>query len=411
MRELISRAEKVRVQFVIPYSPSRGSAEKYIKWKYLQIFIPKGYQIVAGNEVEIIGTIDKSVQENSKQEITLINTTFKTKRAYTSFGFFSLSSLHHHTQELCFQITDRVRRFLPEPHASLVLGIVLGYQGSLPGKFKQDLITTGLIHVVAASGSNVSMMGVIVMSVCARVFSKRTALMLSIIGIAFYAFLAGASPPVIRSSIMAILAIVGLLFGKESKAGYILWVSALLMLIQDPFLLFSISFQLSFASTVGIIYFYPLLRGKDTTSSSDHQFHLFNALSILQENLFTTISAFLFTFPLLLKHFERLSLITIVANTAVVWLVTYMYTLGLIYIFLVALLPPLVGALTSPFVWGLYEVFVVSINLFSSFPYASVEIGHTSWIGVFLAYFSLVGWGIWRVGRVNGGVISSSNRE
>src|SRR4029077_17489644 len=49
-------------------------------------------------------------------------------------------------------VIDAVDRALPEPQAALLLGVVFGYRAALPPVLQQQMIASGLIHIVVISG-------------------------------------------------------------------------------------------------------------------------------------------------------------------------------------------------------------------------------------------------------------------
>ena len=108
--------------------------------------------------------------------------------------------------------------------------------------------TTGVFHVIAASGMNVSMLSGFLLAVLGRILRRQIALIVSIVAICFYAVLAGLEPSIVRASIMAGIAFTALLLGRQGTALWSLILTALLMLLFNPFLFRDIGFQLSFAA-------------------------------------------------------------------------------------------------------------------------------------------------------------------
>ena len=146
-------------------------------------------------------------------------------------------------------------------------------------------------------------------------------LILLLILIIFYTILCGASVPVMRASIMGLLSIIALYLEEKSTAQHLLSIIALILLLFDPLLLFNISFQLSFASTSGLVYLMPILRSK---------LNKLKLPSLLTDNLALTMSAQIFAFPIIVWYFTSLSLSSLLANLIIIPLLEILIILGLI---------------------------------------------------------------------------------
>ncbi len=207
---------------------------------------------------------------------------------------------------------------LPQTSSSLLLGIVFGIKEDMPAKLKKDLQISGVYHVVAASGMNVSMVGAFMSVLFAMFFKRQIALFFTIISLIFYALLAGLDPPILRASIMGIAAFCAQILGRQTLASYSLFLAGYSMLFVSPHLLFDVGFQLSFISTLGLLYIKPLfapLSGvkKETFVISD---------------VSTTISAQIATLPILLAVFGTYSLWSVVINALVLWTIPILMIFG-----------------------------------------------------------------------------------
>jgi len=153
------------------------------------------------------------------------------------------------------RLVSTYRRSLPEPHASLLAGIVLGEKSALPTDFWQALKKTGTLHIVVASGANITFLAGFLMGILPLLFSRQLAYLVMSVLIWFYVVLAGAEAPVVRAGMMGTIAFFGLLLGKRGEAVKSLLIAAVVLLLVRPLSLFDLGFQLSFAATLGIILF------------------------------------------------------------------------------------------------------------------------------------------------------------
>ncbi|MFA4917487.1 MAG: ComEC/Rec2 family competence protein, partial [Syntrophales bacterium] len=126
---------------------------------------------------------------------------------------------------------DRLGKIFPEPHAAFMSGILFGGSQGLSQDMKGDFSKTGLSHVMAASGYNVSIFSQLLLVLLMRsTLGRRRAIIASGLLVILYIFLAGATPPVIRAGIMGVTVMLGTWLGRTPHAGNLLLLSAFLMM-------------------------------------------------------------------------------------------------------------------------------------------------------------------------------------
>jgi len=158
------------------------------------------------------------------------------------------------------KMVERFNRWLPEPEASLAAGILLGVRRQMPWEFYQALITTGTVHIVAASGYNVTIVARVVMVPLLKLLGRVWAVPAGVGAIILYVLIAGGSAAVVRAAIMASLTLMAYYFGRPTEARRLLWVTAGAMLLVNPLMLVDVGFQLSVAATTGLLYVEPVIR-------------------------------------------------------------------------------------------------------------------------------------------------------
>ena len=274
----------------------------------------------------------------------------------------------------------RIAGFIHEPQASLLMGILIGARKTLPPQVIDNFNLTGVSHIIAISGYNISII-IKALEYLARFFGRRASLYLSLLVIFSFVIISGASASVIRAAVMGTLLIIAFNIGRQYSITPALFFSAAVMLLINPkILLWDISFQLSFAATLGIVYFSPLLDQLTARWPNPLQ---------VKSIFLTTMAAIVSTLPLILLYFGRLSLVAPVVNILILPFVPLTMLLG----FLTAL--PFLG---SGFAYGanLLLVYILkTVEVFASFSYSSLEIPISGplfmvlSLGVFLIYYGL----------------------
>lgn len=272
----------------------------------------------------------------------------------------------------------QTNHLLPETQAQLLSGMLIGAQGALDSGFKDNLIATSTIHIVVVSGQNLSMVAGFLIAL-APLIGRKPAIIVSLIGITLYSLLTGLTVPVIRAAIMAILVLAAQWWGRDKQEGWILIIAGLMMLMINPNWLLSISFQLSFAATFGALIFSKTLAT-----------WLTKVPDVLREELSVTLSAQLFTLPIIAANFHRISLLGSIANLFVLWTVAPIMLTGMITLVLSLIWWPL-GQLFSLIPNILLSYFIETINLFSKLPWAQVEVKSWSMLLSIGIYTALLG--------------------
>jgi competence protein ComEC len=213
-------------------------------------------------------------------------------------------------------VVDTVDRALPEPQAALLLGVVFGYRAALPPVLQQQMVASGLIHIVVISGLKVSLLARIINRALGRI-APRTAPLIAAGAMAGYALLAGASAAALRAATMGILVVIAGRLQRDSHVFVSLALTAAIMLGLKPDLAGDVSFQLSFAGTVGIAAMTDRIAARCGWIPA-----------VLRDPFAATIAAEAATWPLMLANFHQLSLIGPLANALVLPLLPAVMIVG-----------------------------------------------------------------------------------
>lgn len=208
----------------------------------------------------------------------------------------------------------KMSRLFQEPHAGYMKGLVIGIQKELDPETFRQFSQLGLTHILAISGMHVAVyVGVILVLLRRCRLTRETALTVTLLLVPVYVLLSGAGPSVIRAGIMSMIALLAARLGMLKDGLNILAASALMMLVWNPYLLLSVSFQLSFLVTAGLMVYTPLAAP------------LFRRLpGWLGSSLSVTIIAQLVSFPLTIYYFNQFSLLSVAANLLLVPFITFL---------------------------------------------------------------------------------------
>jgi competence protein ComEC len=212
-------------------------------------------------------------------------------------------------------IETQLSRIAHGQNLALLRGLLIGERDEISKEVVEAFQRTGLVHILAVSGSNVGFIVVIIFTMLSllRVPRKRRPAFL-LLGIVFYMLLTGAQPPVVRATIMAAVIIIGELIERQADIYNSLGVAALVILLWQPLQLFQLGFQLTFVAVLGIAYLYQplalLFRRMLPTRWQPVRW----TLSLLA----VSFAAQLATLPFALHAFGRLPIAAILGNLIVI---------------------------------------------------------------------------------------------
>jgi competence protein ComEC len=246
------------------------------------------------NEKGISGTLSAYSSDNLKitgHQASVLNTTIFLTRKY---------------------IDNRLKALHDKETAGLLRGLILADRSDIDYDTKNNFVNTGVVHVLAVSGLHVAYISLIFMFLFGR-FRPVVKSILILAGLFVYMLLTGATPSVVRATIMAAAVIIAYMFNRSTNVYNSLALSALVILVINPSDLFDAGFELSYVAVLSIALFYPVFKNYinsfENLNKWIKKFLLFVAVSL---------SAQTGTLPFTMAYFSRLSLSSLFANIVVI---------------------------------------------------------------------------------------------
>lgn len=211
-----------------------------------------------------------------------------------------------------YRVKDRfeaqINKLYAEPHAAFMAGLLTGSRKGIPEDLMESFSATGLTHIIAISGYNITIVIAIISSLLFWL-PLRWRFVPSILAIVVFTLFVGASAAVVRAAIMGILGLVALRWERISNVRLTLLWTAFFMLLWNPkYLWYDAGFQLSFLAVIGLVEIGPKL---------ERYFTKVPDVLGIREALQMTLAAQISTAPLIIFLFGRLSFISPIANVLV----------------------------------------------------------------------------------------------
>jgi len=277
------------------------------------------------------------------------------------------------------KVTYQLNKILPEPHAAFISAILWGSRNALDETVKVDFQRAGLSHIVALSGFNISIIALALMRLAPYLFlSRRMAVLLTIMIITSFVIFTGAQSSIVRAALMGSGSVIAYQLGRRASALILLFVSGTVMVLLNPLiLLHDIGFQLSFLATLGLLLFSRSL--ENWLNKIPNWFELRMTIS-------ATLSATIATLPILIMYFGRISVVSLLANMAIVPVVPMLMLVSFIGLILSYISP----YLSTGFILLTYLIstYIIKVSKFlAHLDFAEFQMPYLNIYYVLLIYF------------------------
>lgn len=172
------------------------------------------------------------------------------------------SPINNRILQLRASIQDQMDKYIPTPHSNQIAkALLLGQNKYLDKEVSEAYITAGTMHVLAVSGLHVGIVyGFFFLFVKPYQLPghKRVLYISFLIGIIWiYALITGMSPSVLRAATMFTLMGLAQMKSRSPSIYNSLALSALILMVFDPYIFYSVGFQLSYLAVFGIVLLQP----------------------------------------------------------------------------------------------------------------------------------------------------------
>lgn len=290
-----------------------------------------------GDVLEITGTLVASSDSQGRQEKSIDIQSVTQKTSGFSLGEVITSRIAVHSAQIKQRILGVFLAYLPSDSANLAFLTVFGGSLSvLTQESKQSIISSGLAHIVAASGMNVAFVLYLVQPV--KHTRRSLVFLLSFLVVLSYTALASFSVPVVRAALSLVIArFCQLICLRSVKPGLVLSVTAFLQLLLFPWLITSVSFILSYAASIG------LLLGIESIARSSSIINLYSTaidaegirnnwktqlLDYCKATLVLTFTCWIWVSPILAYFFGTVGLTTFISALLTTWLVPILFAIS-----------------------------------------------------------------------------------
>ncbi len=208
-----------------------------------------------------------------------------------------------------------LKKYIPgKREAGVAEALLIGYRDDLERDLMQAYVNTGVIHVIAISGMHLAMIyGLLIMLLKPLQRNAKTKWIAGLIILSvlwLFTLLSGAGPSILRSAVMFSFIVAGESMRRKVSVYHTLSASAFFLLCRNPFFLWDVGFQLSYAAVLSIVIFLRPVT---------HWFYSkYTIVNHIWKLIAVTLAAQILTTPLSIYHFHQVPNLFLVSNLVIV---------------------------------------------------------------------------------------------
>jgi competence protein ComEC len=340
--------------------------------------------VEAGDLIKVNGKIDKPSPPrnpggfNQQQYFYARNIRFK----IYSEGFEVVTSRYKKSSLILYKIkkniSNKINKIYPEKEASIINTMLLGDKETLSDEIKSDYKMAGISHLLAISGLHITIIGFSLFNIVRSIIrNNKLSVSLTICILILYCIITGSNISTVRATIMISIMLLSYFFDRKYNISSSLSISAIVLLVINPYQLFDVGFLLSYFAVIGIVIVGQKLNTKYNKSNSS-----------IVSTLFITIGASLSTYPIILWFFYEIPTYGILINIIVVGVMTVVISFAIASIIICYIWMPL-GKFIAGIIFFVLKYIDLCTKITNKLPLNSIIVGRPKIIFIVI-YFLLI---------------------
>ena len=309
--------EDIEIIGIVKYKKEKERYNEYIVGKFVVRDYTKYKKIKVGSEIKLTGKfkdLNKMSYESFDYGRYLRSMGYKGLIYLKDYSIVGNNLMYEYIYKAKSYISNTIR-YLYKTNSDFINSMMLGQKDDLSQNEKLMFTRTGTSHIIAISGLHTGILSGLIIFMMGKINKIYKLIVLSTM-MFIYSTMVGNSPSIIRAIIFMISLYLSFFLDRKMDKISTLSFIGILFVINNPYIIYNISFQLSFLATLSIIYFYGYINNK---------------LNIKIISL--TLSANILTIPIIYYNFEGIPLVSILGNIIIVpfvGIIIYLAILSLI---------------------------------------------------------------------------------
>ena len=289
------------------------------------------------------------------------------------------NKLMQKANRIFLKIEDNIQKTYSTKFIPIIQGIILGDTRNIDEETKDAFSDSNISHVLAVSGMHISYI-ILLATSSTKIIGKRKSKIFASMLLVVYMFITGFSISVVRACIMGILSCMAFVLYRKSDTLNNISIAMLIILINNPYNIESISFLLTFGGTLGIVYFKSTVEKaiKSIKIRNRKWKYLFIKIQQKSENIISilavSISAQIVIAPIMAMYFNKISIGFLLTNFLLSYIIGIVVIGGFIQS-IVAMFSIKIGAMLAHIIEiPLYGIILISKINFGNFTVITPQV-------------------------------------
>lgn len=296
------------------------------------------------------------------------------------------------SNDISTKVKNEVRKLIDKDKSEIILGLILGEKSNIDEEIQENFRNASMAHILAISGMHITYVLIGINILFKKKLGKRKTNIISIVILVIYMFITNFSASITRAGIMGILVLVSKLIYRKNDMWTSIFVSLLIILIYNPFMINDFGLQLSYGGTIGIIGFNKTilnylnnikikkLKYKITANSK-------KILEKIKQIISISLSVQIFIIPIILYKLNTINPYFLLSNLLVSVVIGFIIIISFLFIITILINTQLARILTS-----IIEICIgilIYISKIGELPFSKIYVP-TPKIQNILAYYFII---------------------
>lgn len=240
-------------------------------------------------------------------------------------------TLYYYCLHLKDTISQKIDSFMNTSQGGLLKGMLFGDKTGMDSDVGKAFRNSGIAHLLAVSGLHTGLWcGILISLLSVFNIPEKIRNIICIAFLALFIIISAFTPSVLRASLMMFIVLIAPFSRRKPDSLNSLGFAVTLLILSNPYILLSISFQLSVVSTFGVLLSLPLCDKANEKCSKLKEKHLIRFAKFITSSLIISLFSMFFTLPVSAYYFGVWSVLSPLSNILCVQLAFYAMTTGMV---------------------------------------------------------------------------------
>ncbi|HSQ88186.1 ComEC/Rec2 family competence protein [Romboutsia sp.] len=367
---------------IISVIENKKEKQKYYEYKlgeFLVIDYTKSKNLKIGSKIKVVGKF-KSIDDMNYEDFNygryLKSVGYKGLIYINKYEIIGTNLLYKKLGNLKTYIRNTTR-YLYKKNSDFINSLTLGEKEQLTKEENEMFSRTGTSHIIAISGLHTGILCILVSFIIGGI-NRFYKLLILIVVMGLYCLMIGTAPSVVRAISFVIILYIAVFLDRKRDGMSVLSLVGIFLMINNPYIIYNISFQLSFLATLSIIYFYGYIN-----------------YVIKLKLISLTLASNVLTLPIIYYNFKGIPIISIISNIIVVPFIGIIIYMSIISITIFKMnigIAKIIAYFNMIIINNIYFL----LNILSDLDFAYIEIDNPSMVYVITYYIAVFSYMIYK---------------